>query len=339
MNYNLRALAENSSFEMTEKPLPERGTFYFERLPRELRHQILSFTGLGCHKDNNILRIVDCKLVSRRVHVIANTCCWKCTDIFADCCCSKLYAAYSASCVCRMLPLGLFSVSKQMYEDAFQVFYTYNTFELASDPNNALVFLKSLPKDALSLIRRLRFLFGEDDLAEWRDRKYSEKWQSLVGFIKDNFNVPNLSIEIDTLNGSWGFLIDTEGDLAQTRSRYLYDIYCDLGRALHMIPDLSDLYFLNGWFFDLGPLLAKDIIGEEKYKPRPVPKHDHKHDEAWDVPVWWYQWPTTSPNPSASVEPFPIVSRPRVSHGPLARGGGGGGRGGRGRGRGRARGG
>jgi hypothetical protein len=94
--------------------------------------------------------------------------------------------------------------------------------------------------------------------------------------------------------------------LKLNRSRFLYDIYCDLGRALHSIPDLNDLYFDNGWFVDLGPLLARDIIGDEKYKPRPGPEYGRRFSIAWVIPVWWYQWPTTSPNPPPSVRPLPI---------------------------------
>jgi hypothetical protein len=90
--------------------------------------QIPSFSHLALgkyHKDCEVLRIVEGKLGSGRGHARIDTCCSK----FRPRCCPKLFAAYSVSCVCRMLPLELFSVSKQMYEDASQVFHSNNCFE------------------------------------------------------------------------------------------------------------------------------------------------------------------------------------------------------------------
>lgn len=351
-DYHLRALAEDVSLEMTKRPVPNSGIFPFSKLPRELRQQILIHTDLVFgkhHLDCELLSIVQGRLSSRRPHSHPRICCWKCTDTFADCCCPKLFAAYSTSCDCRKLPLELFLVSKQMYEDAFQVFYSKNCFALDDNPpENALPFLESRPREALALIRRLRFVFGEEELREWNERGYSEKWESLVRFIKDNFIVPNLSIEIDTREGALGLLLyqdirllmalqhqqDSDSDEV-TFSRILYDTYCSIGRALHLIPDLNDLYFDNGWFIELGPLLAKDIIGEQKYKPRIREMEDYMPSEAWDVPVWWYQWPTTSPNLPSSIRPLPIP--PHLAHlssprGRRGRGRGRRGRGGRGRG-------
>lgn len=252
---NLRRLAEDTSDEMTQKLLPIPGPFPFERLPRELRHRILSFTDLAFgkyHEDYNAVRISGCKLNMGRAYsindaTITDSCCWECTDTLVDCCCPKRYAAYSAPCVCRQLPLlDLFSVSKHMFEDAFQVFYSNNCFEFPHDPKYALVFLTSQSKEALSLIRRLRFVFHLLDVVQWDCSGYSEHWQSLVRFIKDNFNVPNLSIEINTI-GAREFL--RGGDASRS---IIYDMYCDIWRALHLMPNLNDLYFEN--HPDLGPL-------------------------------------------------------------------------------------
>jgi len=290
-NNEIRALAERVSFQATGTFVPRSG-FPFERLPRELRWRILSFTHLTApgtyHSDWDIFRIKGGKFSGRGFYSNPTTCCWKCTDTFADCCCPKSYASYSASCVCRMLPFALFSVSKQMYEDAFQVFYLNVFFEFHSDPEDTLFFLKGLPTHALRLLRRLRFLFGETDLSEWNRRNYTQKWQNLVFFIKENLDVPNLSIEIDTNIGASELCLFID-DFEETR--FLYDIYCEIGRALRILPNLNDLWFNNGWFVNLGPLLAREVIGE-RYKEREdlaQQPGQRRLKGQWEVPIWWYK--------------------------------------------------
>jgi hypothetical protein len=175
-----------------------------------------------------------------------------------------------------------------MYEDAFQVFYLNVFFEFHSDPEDTLYFLKGLPTHALRLLRRLRFLFGETDLSEWNRRNYTQKWQNLVFFIKENLDVPNLSIEIDTNIGASELCLFID-DFEETR--FLYDIYCEIGRALRILPNLNDLWFNNGWFVNLGPLLAREVIGE-RYKEREdlaQQPGQRRLKGQWEVPIWWYK--------------------------------------------------
>lgn len=280
-NHHLRALAEVTSQKMTKAVLPILDKpFPFERLPREIRHQILNYTHLTAPE---VVSVYEGKVDGRELYHNSMACCWKCTDTFADCCCPRWYASYSDSCVCREFPLLAFSLSKQAYEDVNYIFYSKVCFELQSDPMASLKFLKELPPRALKIIRRLRFLFTEGDLAHWKDSSYTQKWQDLVSFIKQNFEVPRLSIEIDTSHGANDLCLFLQNE---EQTRFLYDIYWDITSALKVIPELEDLYFNNGWFIDLGPLLAKEVIGE-RYKERPVAAPSHKLKRQWAVPAWW----------------------------------------------------
>ncbi|CAH0047077.1 unnamed protein product, partial [Clonostachys solani] len=55
-------------------------------------------------------------------------CCHYCSFTKLHCSCPLNYAAYSPQCQCRVLPLELFLVSRQMRLDASEVFYGANVF-------------------------------------------------------------------------------------------------------------------------------------------------------------------------------------------------------------------
>ena len=58
-------------------------------------------------------------------------------------------------------------------------------------------------------------------------------------------------------------------------------------RTLQLIPELGDLWFENGWFVQLGPLLAREVIGD-RYKPRREGSEPGQPGtRQWVVPVWW----------------------------------------------------
>ena len=89
------------------------------------------------------------------------------------------------------------------------------------------------------------------------------KWRNLVIFI-ENFDVPNRSIKINT-NTALGDLCFLIGDFGETR--FVYDIYYEIGSTLRMLSDLDGLWFNNEWFVDLGPILTSTVNGE-RHKER-----------------------------------------------------------------------
>jgi hypothetical protein len=115
-------------------------------------------------------------------------------------------------------------------------------------------------------------------------RNYPQKWRNLVVFIKENFDVRNLSIKIDTniAVSDLCFLIDDFGG-----TRFVYDIYYEIGSTLRMLPDLDVLWFNNVWFVDLGPLLTSTVIGE-RYKERKYSAQQsgqRRLKKQWEVPI------------------------------------------------------
>jgi len=144
------------------------------------------------------LSIEDEKLVKKYETSITHrsTCCSKCTDTFADCCCPTIHSSYSASCKCRDRLSTFFLVSKQMYQDALEAFYTKACFEFIDSPREILSFCNQLPPAALGFIRNITFRVQSNQIFCWDDDNYLQQWQIFILFIKDNFNVSNLSLTI-----------------------------------------------------------------------------------------------------------------------------------------------
>ncbi|KAK1750186.1 hypothetical protein QBC47DRAFT_439369 [Echria macrotheca] len=80
-------------------------------------------------------------------------------------CCASLYAAASPNCVCRVLPISLFSVDKNMSTAAMEVFYRTTQFTVRHDDLSSV--LKWLPGTALPLIRYLGIIITPEQCFLW----------------------------------------------------------------------------------------------------------------------------------------------------------------------------
>lgn len=286
-NYELSQLAEEASLRAQALFIETQGTFPFQRLPKELRLQILSYTHLGDHnsysEDSRLLKIVNNTLVkaSRRI----TTCCRRCTATLVDCCCASSRAAYSSTCECRQIPFALLFVSKQMKADTIQVLLSQNAFKFLQDPKETINFLRNFPQETLKYIRRTQFQFSEGEIMEWEKRGYREKLTQLVVFIRDNFEVSKLSITVILESWDIGCYAEDDEDL-----RFIYDIYRDITRALRQLPALEDVQFDLGWFIYLEPIMRRAVLGRGIPMGLSKPKYSHPEGDppvCFRLPTWY----------------------------------------------------
>jgi len=165
--------------------------FPFNKLPWELKLRILEHTHLGTSQtgDYNIfftrVNVINGRFIKGRLYPESCwriTCCGKCCDsvmdwyvyLVYDCesyvaeregadrkektdkkfsCCISSYAAYSATCQCRVLPLAVFQVSRDFRLAAQQVFYHNAQFCVRNDQLESAFNFVSGP--TLSLLRNV----------------------------------------------------------------------------------------------------------------------------------------------------------------------------------------
>jgi len=262
-NYELSALARDTSAQITQSFIRSSQPFPFRRLPRELQFSILGYTHLGRHSNyhssDDLLRIEKGKLVrSNRGYVSPfSKCCRKCTETLIDCCCFSAHAAYTATCACRRIPFGLFFVDKEMRRDALAMLLDQNCFDFMQDPEKTIDFLSRFPIESLGHIQQIQFQFTEMEFDEWTEKDYSRKWLALVSFLKCHLKVRQLSIVViaDTFDLGCGAYY---GD----KTREIYDIYCEITRPLRMLGGVRNMRFDLGWLRELGPLMSRAVAGE-----------------------------------------------------------------------------
>src|SRR3569833_1284121 len=262
--YDLTALAQETSLRLTGPYAPPQPGFRFEALPYELRRRILEFTHLGPRTDyaRPLLRIEHGKLVlNNPVPISHPICCFKCTETFADCCCPTIHASYAPKCTCRVLPMELFLVSKRMYQDAGGVFYSSTTFDFAQDLQETLAFLERLPRRALRLIRCFRISFPRDHMLKWFRQGHADQFNKLVTFIRDNMDDTRLRLIVNTHTID----DDCQWEEDPDDNRYVYDTYLDIANTLCLLRGLRDVQFDLGWASELGPWLAREVLGDRSH--------------------------------------------------------------------------
>ncbi|KAH8593920.1 hypothetical protein B0O99DRAFT_626434 [Bisporella sp. PMI_857] len=263
-DYELYELARKASFRAQGSYSEIQGSFPFQRLPKELRLQILKYTHLGYHnsysEDDRFLQIERNKLVQSSSLFLhqRKTCCRKCTETLIDCCCVPIRAAYSMNCECRQIPFELSLVNKEMRADVIEVLLSQNCFDFLQDPEETISFLSNFPQKTWKYFRRIQFRFSEQEVENWDQLGYYEKLTSLVIFIKNNFNLERLSITIVVESYDLGCFVDEDED-----TRFIYNVYCDITQALSLLHELEDIHFKLGWFIDLEPLMKQAILTQQ----------------------------------------------------------------------------
>lgn len=183
------------------------------------------------------------------------------------------------------------SVSKQMYKEAFEVFFSDATFEFHSDPDDAIQVLKSLPRRALSFLRNSHFCIVNLKFSSGMENEYTEKWKNAVSFIKENLDVSRLSIVIGTKRNYEGHT----KTWFQNEIDSIYDIYCSIIGPLCTLPNHGHIGYNNGRFIDLRPPSTKKDTAERYPEKRSIKLWTVSYSNSrLKVPLWWYQMVLTN---------------------------------------------
>lgn len=290
-NLELELLSRTTSALMTNTVQP-KSSFPFNRLPPELGLRILSFTDLVSqepyHKFFNRVVINYGRLLnSNTFNAKATLCCSACEDTGKDCCCPSLYASYSSSCRCRIIPFELFLVSKQMYSDASEVFYSQNIFEFKQDVEEMFAFLNGIPRPALKQIRQVGFSFTVGGPLALRGGFTTKSWQKLMRFMKAHFNIPRLSFRITINAYDACFWKDREDE---EENRHVYEMYCDIVRGLRSLDGLEDVGFELDWLTGLAPFLEWEVLGEKakgRLPENPLSEPLRNLKGRHRIPIWY----------------------------------------------------
>jgi hypothetical protein len=254
--------------------------YRLDTIPAELRLKILAFTDLGpaekgdYHKRHEIIRIEQGKLATKDkwgnpIRCGCRSCCdarekepyvshapidsldtdEKETSHDAS---SASAASTPEACDARRPLAPYFLISKQIYEEALDVFYPNTEFSLKNEDMSAhITFLRdALPGAALSKIRKLTIDFtgaqvltwnGEETIQELQNQqsilRRSAKWakekgmehdppvdvttfvgkvpgqfRELVGFIKEHLDITQLHLTIDMEDAVWLFADEWAGE-------------------------------------------------------------------------------------------------------------------------------
>ncbi|KIH89901.1 hypothetical protein SPBR_00772 [Sporothrix brasiliensis 5110] len=169
-----------------------RHIFPFYRLPAELRIKILQYTDLGRVGE---VTFRDRRPLFRSTIVLGAPCCNNCTAVRMECCCPRYYASVSTHCTCVILPVELFLVCRQMYrEAAHDVLYAKTAFAYESD-----TFAMTL--EALGRAVFLRVV--SSGAWTYDPRRGDTAWAPLIAFIRDNMDLPRLTLHLDVRDCIW----------------------------------------------------------------------------------------------------------------------------------------
>ncbi|KAH8585886.1 hypothetical protein B0O99DRAFT_602930 [Bisporella sp. PMI_857] len=175
------------------------------------------------------------------------------------------------------------SLNKQMYYDALEVFYTKASFEFAEIPTEILCFLSRLPLEGLKFVRQLLFRVQPKQFFRWNQDNYLQQWRSLAVFIKINFNIPNLSIIIDS-EEMYDHCIWAE---QEEDNRFYYDISSQITDTMCILRGIHDIHFRLAWFTPMGPIFERRVIGDSYIDRHPQVKPSNPlYEMEWRIPSW-----------------------------------------------------
>ena len=251
----LRWISERTVLQMSGRLANLGRPFPFEKLPKEIRLQILGSTDLIARWGKtqwyqNGMHILDGMIHYRK------QCCTKCTDSLDSCCCGTLEAAFSLRCDCFQFPIALFHVNKQVYSEAREVCYTMNRFIFEGDPYSTWKLLGNLRPRSLRCLRNVTFLLT-DDIRE-DSKKSRSNWYSMVKFVQSRLLLSKLSITIDA------------GSMAQDYLRYkdvnelqwVCCAYQSIIAPFRQLRGLRRFHVLLSAFYEYEAIAEREVMGE-----------------------------------------------------------------------------
>lgn len=198
----------------------------------------------------------------------------------------------SPRCDCRILPMALFLVDRQMYAEAFEVFWPNAFMDFYSDSFSiSLAAMRRLPLHSLTHIqftmslaqadgwglgaracgfpegwyRRLG-LHGDGDSSGVERPDHQSEWAAVVAFLAEQAELlPRLRITVDFGSCGWGFA--DEGEMLALEEvdfgwfRFLYDFVIDAVTALCRLKTLREVRFELFPFANLESWLEREVMG------------------------------------------------------------------------------
>lgn len=299
---SLRSLARLAATRLTNSdPADSPGEnasscFRFGFLPPEIRHKILRYTDLGPDgsyrpqwKDIVVKRGRFDQTLGLTTSLIRRDCCLNCSFTKLDCSCPLQYASYSPHCQCRNLPLDLFLVSQQTYQDASEIFYSTNVFIFTGPFLDTLGMLQSLKPSSLIHFRRITFDLQTTQSLQWRELEST--WLPLLSFISRHCDISQLLI---TIKCGDDYEECIEPTYNEPMMRNLYNGYKTLVQGLKStLPGLLDFHLTLGAFLQLEPTWEKYIMG---------PNYDSREGNRYSKAAHSVDiWPHLSPDVTSAL--------------------------------------
>lgn len=275
---------------MLEKA-PTTQNFDFRRLPTELRLRVLQGTHLGPPSTGGYsaefeeMLIRDGKLDIDNFSSIPG-------ETF-PCDYRSWHGSSASRCRCRILPMALFLVDRQMYQEASEIFYSNAFLNFYGDDwSTALGVLRQITLGSQHRLRHLKFTitvaqcdgWGSGALASrYPEASYNEMarcyWdggprpkldyqadlQAIVYFLANNTDLTKLRLEIDMGTCGWQFFDISDMLMWEVVDmswfRFVYDLYIGVVTPLCSLKELSaidlDLYH----FRNLKSWLEREVMG------------------------------------------------------------------------------
>ncbi|KAF8890290.1 hypothetical protein CPB84DRAFT_1963902 [Gymnopilus junonius] len=268
-----RHLAEETVFELTDRP--RASNFRFLDLPRELQREILHHTDLCSPyilECNGYIYPTEQRRGIMPFHLGDHSCCLQCNDAAEACCCNVNHAAFSSvQCTCWSFTTALFEVSREIRQEAMEIFFSKNKFLIEEQPwpfdgqpgmREGLSFFQCLPSLALKSLRWIRFNLGYNARMDVPEGSAPlAGWKKTAEFIAENFDTSQLTIELDL---RYGYEYPDVYDEVETDTvrENIWKSYQNLAEVFHFKDGLKDFFVFLASPYEypgiMGPQLRKD---------------------------------------------------------------------------------
>ena len=229
--------------------------FPFQRLPKELRLQILEESDLVPRTTPDSREVI--RIVYRRGRWRKERyCCTRCNDCLENCCCVWRPGSFSLTCTCQSSPLAFFLTNRQFSEEAQHVFFTANLFSTVR-PLDATSFLDVLTENQLRYIRYLQLDFRFGELQDWYSTQATKDiWLTLIERMKNTLDLAKLELRINLSDCNRKECMFT----AAERFEFLR-INEALVLQLHELHTLKKLFIYLGYLENMETSCEKHIMG------------------------------------------------------------------------------
>ncbi|CAG9972559.1 unnamed protein product [Clonostachys byssicola] len=243
-------MRQQSTPPLLRLPPKIRKRIYFFDLPREIRLEILRYTITGPSNDSipdaRTIRVLNGKFDNR----------YPLTDFH---------------------PLELFLISRQMYLDASEIFYSEFQFHFQGHFSKTLSVLDKMPVQLLKRLRRITFDLDAQKILLWEQPPVHARsqWRELISFLGKYCNPSNMLISITARDCGASAMRLSEEDRKDIR-RHDYNAYVDIVRTVkELLPDLRDFHLSFSIFWKLETVLEKFVMG---------PDYDSSHGNRYPKP-------------------------------------------------------